>query len=479
MSTTTTAKIRMFRLDELGDCFLVTFASDGEESNLLIDCGSFRNGKESVNRIKEITSGIKDILDDKPLDVVVGTHQHNDHLSGFVHCEDTFREIGVGQVWLSWLDDPRDKKAQVVGKEYNNLRMHLTAAAQALHASSRGGGSTSHLKAAAEVLGDAMGFMGAAAAGAPPKIPAQAVEILKQIGAEKPRYLRPGQSLDMPGLPKDSVRVHVLGPPRIVGVDKDDDPLFDKDPRAGQSYDKLAATTLHASRFTAATERLLHPDQKPSPEEQDYPFSKKHRREKAAPGSPLEAMMLDYKSKGQAWRNIDKDWLLQAQTLALYLDTYTNNSSLVLAIELVDSGKVLLFAADAQTGNWESWTDVKWEQPGVSTDDLLARTVFYKVGHHASHNATLVEAFEKMNHPDLVALIPVHKQDSNITKPNGWKMPAKNLFKRIVERTEHRVLQMDNDNPPDCRPNSAPAKASWKKVGIKPKISNLCVELDF
>ena len=59
-------------------------------------------------------------------------------------------------------------------------------------------------------------------------------------------------------------------------------------------------------------------------------------------------------------------------------------------------GKVLLFAADAQTGNWSSWADVKWDDPGVSTDDLLARTVFYKVGHHASHNATLVAAFEKM-----------------------------------------------------------------------------------
>ena len=34
--------------------------------------------------------------------------------------------------------------------------------------------------------------------------------------------------------------------------------------------------------------------------------------------------------------------------------------------------------------------------PGVTTDDLLARTVFYKVGHHASHNATLVETFEKI-----------------------------------------------------------------------------------
>ena len=31
-------------------------------------------------------------------------------------------------------------------------------------------------------------------------------------------------------------------------------------------------------------------------------------------------------------------------------------------IELLKSGKVLLFAADAQTGNWLSWADVKWQR---------------------------------------------------------------------------------------------------------------------
>ena len=62
----------------------------------------------------------------------------------------------------------------------------------------------------------------------------------------------------------------------------------------------------------------------------------------------------------------------------------------MLAIELVASGKVLLFAADAQTGNWLSWSAVKFKD-GAKLDDLLKRTVFYKVGHHASHNATLPE----------------------------------------------------------------------------------------
>lgn len=69
---------------------------------------------------------------------------------------------------------------------------------------------------------------------------------------------------------------------------------------------------------------------------------------------------------------------------------------LAIAIELVESGKVLLFPGDAQFGNWNSWKRLKWTiqladgtSKEVLIDDLLKRTVFYKVGHHGSHNATL------------------------------------------------------------------------------------------
>jgi hypothetical protein len=51
------------------------------------------------------------------------------------------------------------------------------------------------------------------------------------------------------------------------------------------------------------------------------------------------------------WRRIDHDWLASAGQLALDLNSYTNNTSLVLAFELGPRGKVLLFAADAQRGN--------------------------------------------------------------------------------------------------------------------------------
>src|SRR5262245_55490030 len=91
MPAKTTANIRMYRLHELGDCFLVTFSHESKSSRVLIDCGSFRNTDDSTKRLQAIVGDIVTEIDGKPLDVVVGTHQHNDHLSAFVHCEKTFR----------------------------------------------------------------------------------------------------------------------------------------------------------------------------------------------------------------------------------------------------------------------------------------------------------------------------------------------------------------------------------------------------
>src|SRR5712672_2134577 len=118
-----TATVRMYRFDELGDCFLITFAEGGKSSRMLIDCGSFRNSAASKARIQKVATHIKNELGGAPLSVVVGTHQHNDHLSGFVHCEAAFRKIGIQQVWLSWLDDPTDKRAQTIGKAHHNLML--------------------------------------------------------------------------------------------------------------------------------------------------------------------------------------------------------------------------------------------------------------------------------------------------------------------------------------------------------------------
>jgi len=109
--------------------------------------------------------------------------------------------------------------------------------------------------------------------------------------------------------------------------------------------------------------------------------------------------------------------------LALDSDNDTNNTSLVLAFEFVKQGEVLLFVGDAQVGTWQSWAKVEFKLPERAKPfpaiELLSRTVFYKVGHHCSHNATLKKGgLELMTRDDLVAFIPL---DQETAKSKGQK----------------------------------------------------------
>ena len=175
----------------------------------------------------------------------------------------------------------------------------------------------------------------------------------------------------------------------------------------------------------------------------------------------------------QSWRRIDNDWLGVGTDLALQLDSRTNNTSLVLAIEIVATGRVLVFAADAQIGNWTSWAGLRFDDGGtapVTGADLLARTIFYKVGHHGSRNATLSEGgLELMVSPDLSAFIPT---DEVMAKKVGWKdIPATGLITRLKTKTAGRLIQSDADWIQ--KPGQAPgvsAGGSILEVGLEPKL---------
>ena len=478
MATKITTRIRMHRMGELGDCFLLTFTAGQRKSHMLIDCGTFRNGAGSKTRIREVVTSIRKELKGKPLDVVVGTHQHNDHLNGFVHAQDLFAD-SVDQVWLSWLDDPEDAEARVIATDYNNLRANLVRAAAHL----KGRALSPQRKQALDRTEGLLGFFVGArhANGTPSVLPEQARKNLQAIGKKEPRYLHPGQSIAFPSLPANSVRVHVLGPPHERSE------LERMNPRKGESYDKhLSRATAFSARFAdALTARALdaHADKEKKQrselrEEMEYPFANQVKRKEDEASGALKDLVAGYRHKRNDWRLADDDWLDQCEGLALWLDDYTNNSSLVLAIELVASKKVLLFAADAQTGNWSSWKDIRWKDKDISTADLLARTVLYKVGHHGSHNSTHAEVFEQMTDPRLSALIPVDKTDGNIAKDNGWRMPAEQLFARIKAKTRNRALQMDGDDDPACDPKKKAVKDNWKKAGFRIKTdSDLFIEL--
>ncbi len=73
-------------------------------------------------------------------------------------------------------------------------------------------------------------------------------------------------------------------------------------------------------------------------------------------------------------------------------------------------------------------------------ENLLSRVVFYKVGHHGSHNATVTDkGLEAMTHPDLVAFLPVSvpvAQDMMGYCP----MPFYPVVRALQRKTKGRVF---------------------------------------
>ncbi|MGH8432773.1 MAG: hypothetical protein ACREUF_20485, partial [Solimonas sp.] len=293
-------------------------------------------------------------------------------------------------------------------------------------------------------------------------------------------YLEPGQVVEACGL-----KTYVLGPPRSEALLKKDAPSRgDAKEVYLTNLDSvmLAESAVRARRQSTGTGSAY---------EDAAPFAKPHLQR--GPGSAAKAdLRLLYKDEGQMYRRIDGDWTASVEALALKMDSDTNNTSLVLAFELPD-GQVLLFPGDAQVGNWLSWGSQTYPRkakdgapPPVTIDDLLRRVTFYKVGHHASHNATLRQAgLEKMTDGRLTAAIPVVEAVAAIQGPGrktagkGWKMPYPDLYAELQHRTKGRIVRGDG-NP--AEEGTAFKKAPTDKdrpVTVSYESSGLWVELTF
>jgi hypothetical protein len=155
-----------------------------------------------------------------------------------------------------------------------------------------------------------------------------------------------------------------------------------------------------------------------------------------------------------------------------------NNTSLVLAFEFKKSRKVLLFVGDAQRGNWISWTNGSWKDgpETISVRDLMSRTVFYKVGHHGSHNATLHGTSDD-EYPNLdwmakgkfasefTAMITAVPAWAYKQHP-PWRHPLPSIKTALLEKAAGRVFQTDTDTvePP------APADQDWRDFQSRVRI---------
>jgi hypothetical protein len=165
-------------------------------------------------------------------------------------------------------------------------------------------------------------------------------------------------------------------------------------------------------------------------------------------------------ARTQKFRRIDGEWLDPVASLALNLDSDTNNTSLVLAFQLPD-GTFMLFAADAQVGNWLSWHDQTYRLPEgeLTAEQILNRTRLYKVGHHGSENATLrSKGLEMMTHSGLTAMCSTVESEAAKQGKGGWLMPNPHVKAPLLEKSNGRFLRGDRDWTQD--EDTAPYRAA-------------------
>ncbi len=433
-------RIRMYRLG-VGDSFLLTLpARDGGAFHMLIDCGIHTAETGGADRIRQVAQDICAETGGK-LSLVVGTHEHWDHLSGFHHARTIFPAGAAQRIWCAWTENAEDDDAKrlVAGRK---------AAVDALWGAVARVGLEGD--AVPDHWGGVVGFFGDLQESG--KLAASAAAELRKLAADPAgiTYHSPGEE------PFDEVsdawRIFVLGPPRDRAALRHDDPRAG----SGEAYPfgaaGLAATEMAAAELAIAAGLDDDPPfaaryQGFLADSQQDPFFKAHfwdqQGDHTAPDDPDGREEPD-----QDWRRIGTAWLEGVEPLALKLDRITNNTSLVLALELGPkadpNNPVILFAADAQVGNWKSWAAVRWPDYGgrqVTGEDLLRRTVVYKVGHHASHNATLMDGgLELMRHLRL-ALVPTNAE---MAAKVGWgTLPWGSLLTRLRELTGDRLLRSD------------------------------------
>jgi len=451
----------------IGDCHLLRFEkNDGGPFWMLIDCGIHTSISGGRAKVDAIVADIASVTNH--LDVVVGTHEHWDHISGFHTAREAFANFTVGEVWLGWTENPDDDQAQALDKFKGKALAALQGTQVRLS-----GVDTPHLAAVRDGVDSLMGFH----FGLEGEKVRAARDALEAMATKKVRYLEPSKPpLILPGLP--NLRIYVLGPPR-------DEDLIKVRERKSEMYG-LGAATARAEALISALQ-----SEDGGGVDDAAPFDPNMGTDLSAllggttpPNDDaahrsrdlLHAHYLDAPE-----RRIDADWLGASADLAIQLDDRTNNSSVVLAFEFVDTGRVMLFTADAQVGNWLSWQNVAWGRGDsrVTGPDLLARTVLLKVGHHGSENATLKEkGLELMKDPDLAAFIPTNQKDAK--KVHWGAMPFDGIIDALQAHAGKRVIRADDPWPQHAPGARAPFKAPSGAVQVirRSDEPGLWVEMD-
>jgi hypothetical protein len=306
------------------------------------------------------------------LALVIMTHRHADHIAGFSKAP-RFKDFTADMVWMPYWEQFNDKKTDSA----HNLLVDIQELAANLAIQFRGREDDDAKEALAQ-LGNATGIEDFNAAATDKKKRsgnALALDILKnQLGSngENVRYYAAGDKPELPQGLKE-LKATILGPP----------------PEKAKAFLALMDLKKGIGQYLDST---TDGDDGPSAIQ---PFAKEWVVESKK--YPQEEL-IDYDKIMERVNTAQPDMLA---TASAKIENFLNNQSLVVLFEFDD--KKLLFAGDAQGGNWEYWlykTEAPLKDPSDAGDiieaskELLQTIDFYKVGHHGSTNATPIPAIE-------------------------------------------------------------------------------------
>jgi hypothetical protein len=399
-----------------GDCFLMTFhyPDDTGDRHVLIDFGSMQrppNAKSGL--MKLVANDIKAVVGSK-LHVLVATHRHLDHISGFA-TNDAGTATGdiiaglnpqlVVQPWTERPDAPKDfiGTGQTMMAADDALRLSLNRMATVAAAAAR---EARHLRGAAAseiqfIAADGVSNM-------------SAVKNLAKMGKKtRAAYVRYGSKVSFASL-LPGVKVSILGPPSI----KQKGSVLHQNPENQDEYWHFAQ--FWALRADVATGTQSAGDL--------FPKARGYRTLKQIP-------MVN------RWF-VRRLRTLRAQELlglVRAMDDALNNTSVILLFEA--GGKKLLFPGDAQ---WENW-----ELALTKNATLLENVDVYKVGHHGSLNATpktLWNGFtRKSDTPNapgrLVTVMSTRSNSMHGHEENNSEVPRRTLVDELKRLSTHRSTQ--------------------------------------
>lgn len=427
-------RVRMYRVG-FGDFFLVTVPTAHGPRYILIDCGvhlgDLHTIGDCVQDLAEVTG--------RKLALVIVTHNHADHLSGFATQAEAFKAFEVESVWITNRLDPADEKSMKVKHQIAALAQHLQL----------------RLAARADAQGRQALAMAQNALGVAGGSNDKALAVVTGGFKNKPtiNYYEAGDEPELPPSLHGALTARILGP-------------APKDAAA-----EFSASDDKAAQYLAAVEETGPPE-----DERFKPFDREWPATAADYPDEVFKPWANSREMEAALHLVQPDALAAA---AKTIDGTLNNQSLVVLFTC--RGKRLLFVGDAQWGNWAYWLygkSVKGKDPGISAEahEILQSVDFYKVGHHGSTNATPIPAVGALRMRCVSMCCTAEGCYGDPDKKT--EVPRRALMDALWTQTGKQLVRSDWLKVDGAEP-SADARAQLEKLPKGFKEGKLFIEYSF